>query len=130
MPYEFTWYVPSKVVYQRIYGDYGLAEIRDANQQALKYVIKGVPPVHLIADILDMNSFATPVSSLVDMTSVFLHRDFGWLVVVGNQNRIIEAILSVFRTTLHMKVKMVVSLQEAITFLQAQDERLAAHHRE
>jgi hypothetical protein len=46
------------------------------------------------------------------------------LVVVGKPHPIIAAILRVFRSTLHMKVNMVVSSEEAMAFLHEQDETL------
>jgi hypothetical protein len=124
MPYEFNWCIPSRVICQRIYGRHSLPEIRQANGQALEFISEGVPPVHIIADILDMTSFPTPISTLLDSATVLLHVNFGWLVVVSRPNMVITAALAVFRRTLPMNVTIVASLEEAIAFLYEQDETL------
>jgi hypothetical protein len=124
MPYDVSWYVPSRVAYQRIYGEYALDEIRQANQDGHQWLSEGVPPVHIIADILEMTSSPPSISLLIETTTVFSHPHFGWLVVISPPNLLVSTALGVFRNVLRMKLMLVTSLEEAMAFLHEQDATL------
>ncbi|HEX2622407.1 MAG TPA: hypothetical protein VHL11_19745, partial [Phototrophicaceae bacterium] len=56
MPYEFSWYVPRRVIYVRIHGDLTVNELTQLKEESRDFASKGDAPVHAIIDTLAMTS--------------------------------------------------------------------------
>lgn len=83
MPYKLIDYVPGRIIYTHIYGDYSRTEMEQSNTDILVYLNRYNTPVHVISDFTHMTSFVHDVSVLVKTFDFFAHPHQGWSIVVS-----------------------------------------------
>jgi hypothetical protein len=127
MPYQISWMIDKRLVYQRCYGELTMDELRENNQEFVRdYLRQGTPLVHTIVDLTGVTNFP---KNLTQYGQAF-KRDaedvarLGWTVVVGA-----NPIFRFFGTVVtnlwrQARFRMFDTLQEAYTFLGQQDNTL------
>lgn len=83
MPYELHDYIPGRVLYCQIFGEYTPAEMRQSNADVIAYLDRYQTPVHVISDFSQMTNFVHDVPLLMQTFSFFAHPHQGWAIVIS-----------------------------------------------
>ena len=83
MPYKLIDYVPGRILYSHIYGEYSPTEMAQSNIDVIAYLEQYQTPVHVISDFTQMTNFLHDVPLLVKTFSFFAHPHQGWSIVIS-----------------------------------------------
>lgn len=100
MPYDLSIYIPKRVLYCHVYGEYTLAEMRESNQKIIDYLNQQVTAVHVISDFVGMTNLNHDLPMLVKTFSFFAHAHQGWSIVISP-----DPIIRVISTAVVQQVK-------------------------
>ncbi|MFN8376786.1 MAG: hypothetical protein U0694_28425 [Anaerolineae bacterium] len=125
MSYETSWLIDKRVLYLRIYGTTTIAQGRQMLDEARALCEQGTPFVYIISDATEQT--ATEFR-LQDILEVFRESappipGVGWSVYVG-PGAIERFFFSVMSQLTSGKHRAFATLEEAIAFVQRQDETL------
>jgi hypothetical protein len=123
MPYQISWYVDKRVLYQRYQGTLTATDIIAADHEATTYVDSGTPPVHIIADTSQVQKFPLNLSESTRLLSNRA-KGLGWVLVIS-RNRALNFVISVALQVRGVDIRFVASLDEALVFLAARDQTLS-----
>jgi hypothetical protein len=83
MPYQFyPDYVPGKVIFVTIWGDFSGQEMAQCNDDCIGYLDRSGANTHILTDFRQLNSDTRKVGLLAKTFSVFAHPNMGWEVVI------------------------------------------------
>lgn len=123
MPCEFRWYIPNRVLYQRMYGEITLEELRGFNVESLQYVEQGQAPVHTLVDMREVTKYPM---NLREISSQLLNDPgpkLGWVMVITN-NPVLRFLASVVVQVAKVRTGVFPSIDEALAFVAKRDETL------
>jgi len=119
MPYKLEWYRENNVVFFEMLGELTAEEIQEACVEVRDYYLEvGEPPVHMIVDPRGVNKYPREMRVIHRATGIYAnHENFGWMVLIGIDNRISVFIANVVLQALGREFRLVENLEEAITVL-------------
>jgi hypothetical protein len=101
-----------------------LAEIRTGNLKVTEALSTGERPVHLILDVGQITAFPLAVSSVYEAAPFLRHPSLGYVIVVGDFSLMLRTIIHLFSQMAGFTYHLVETVDEAVAFLQLQDDRL------
>lgn len=128
MPCQIQWYAEKRVVYQRLYGNITLEDVRYVNQQSAVYLSAGIPLVHVIVNLTEVEHFPTSLGTIREMLKAPSQKDAtGWVLIYGADNPLLRFVASMVAQLAGEKVRlrMVDDLAQAVEIIRQQDETLA-----
>lgn len=122
MAYDMTWHTDKRIVMIRIYGELTADELIAINRKTGDYVEDGIPFVHLVLDVRDLEKYP----KLGDATKIDFatYDEVGWTIIVG-ASAILKFISSIVVQVTGARYRMVSDVDEAIAFLQTNDSSLS-----
>jgi hypothetical protein len=127
VPYEVSWYQKQRVIYWRVWGQSTLEEIAQMGKGQQKLVNEGTVPVHLIANVTDVENFPTDLRQLKVALDGINHPHLGWTLIVGTTTPLKRFVTT---TVIQMvipgvRLRMFNTLDEAVEFLKYVDDTIA-----
>ncbi len=125
MAYKTGWYIEGQITYAQFISPSGVEELRAGLQELDRYAEQGQRP--LIHTIVDLSRLEESIG-LVKMAQAVKGRKpdphIGWVIMVGEQNKVIRFTASVVRQILQMRQRSFDTLPEALDFLRDIDSGL------
>lgn len=125
MPYSLNWLHEPSVLHGRVWGELTLADIRRADAEMTQLLERATGPVHLVVDVSELNEYPKSVTSLYQAAQYFRHPNFGWEILYGMRNPVLEIILGVLAKLTPLHYGIAGSLSEALSALAQHDVRVA-----
>lgn len=125
MPIEVSWLVPNRVILMRGIGDVDVAGIQAGSAQ-IKTLIEAsnAATVHVVGDETDLGETPRNVFKVLSALDWFKHEKLGWVIFYGRDDKFIKMMTGVGATIANIKMKRVITREEAITFLSHLSEDL------
>ena len=122
MPYRIEWQQQNRVGKLTVWADFPLEEMRAFTQLfATQFLDTGSPPVHLIADLSQMQKHPTQIAALRDATAKFLeHPNMGWLLIAGS-TPLVGYLATVVTHLTHTRYRSALNVEDALTSLKRAD---------
>ncbi len=122
MAYEFQWYIEGEVLYLQYFGDPKPEELHNFMMEINTYVTQGTRPlVHTIIDVSGVTRASTLVELAQAMRGYKPDARTGWMITVGEQDKLVKFAANVARQLLHMRQRSFPTMQEALDFLRDVD---------
>lgn len=125
MPHEISWYQEKRIILNRLIGSLDLETGTKASEATSQFLNEGIAPVHLIVDMTELKSFPTNITKVNTMNQYLKNPALGWVIVVGG-NTLSQFLVNVLSQVIRFRVAQRPTLQQAVDFLRAQDQSLAA----
>jgi hypothetical protein len=123
MPIENRWYAEPLIVLNRMYGEMTIAELSDNDHMNQTYY-DHLPEGALLHFIVDMREVTHMPNDLRATRTVSAPRpNTGWIVLVTS-DPLHKMIASMISLVMHLRYKVVASLDEALDFLRQHDAAL------
>jgi len=106
MPYEIGWNQEKRVIHGRLYGVVTLDDLSHWTPEIVRLIDAGDAPVHLIADLHDIEKFPMSVSALKSVLQRETHPKMGWVVTVGGPSTLMTfsyVLARLFRVNLRVE---------------------------
>lgn len=127
MPYQVQWLVEKRVVLSVYQGVVTIEDARGQVREANALLRQGIPLTHSVIDMTSVEKL--PSLQLVsEFMSTDLHdvRDkLGWTIIITN-NKFMKFASSLFVPMFNVRQRFYGTMNEALTFLQAEDNTLPA----
>lgn len=125
MPIEVSWYLQSRVIYQRYHGVLTIEDLKLSNTLAIEYVMSGNPLVHAVIDAQDVTKHPyslKDVNGTLPRSKMF-YDSLGWTVMVSTHyiHRFMGQMAAQMTRT---RFQTAASLDEALQFLNSVDATL------
>lgn len=127
MSCEIKWFADHRIIMCTVIGDITIEEVKQANEDIKVLLDQGRSPVHVISNVLELGNFPLNLTQIKNSTDYLYHPAMGWQVVAGHHNPMIRFIASVASQVAHVNLRMVDTMDEAITFLERVDQERVAH---
>ena len=118
MAYKIGWYIEGEITYAQCISPCSAEEFRAGLEEIDAYLEQGKRP--LIHTIVDLTRLEETIG-LVKMAQAIKGRKpnprTGWVIMVGEQNKVIRFSASVVRQVLQMRQRSFDTLEEALDFL-------------
>jgi hypothetical protein len=125
MPYTCYWYLDRRIIYNHLRGIVTVEEAAALEDENFAHFEEGVPPVHIIVDVSDVEKLPTNISQLNRMLQRGRPPSLGWIVMVG-MNALGRVIGSLLCQAARVPFRTFDTLDEAVRFLQEADNTLDA----
>lgn len=122
MPFEVSWYEPSRVILIRTVGDLSAEELSQSGDALRKYIEAGDIPIHLIADLSQLGKVPTSIAEIRKALGSL--NKLSSSIIVGANNPVIKFMASVFAKLGGYEVRTVSSIDEAIEVITRLDPSL------
>lgn len=123
MPYTLEWLMPQQIVYVQFAKTLTSTELDHFDKETCQLFDTGNPQkVHLIANVQQLNQF--PTLKQAQQLMFPQHLNYGWGVIVGNQNSLLRAIIMLIAAMFGNRLQWCSSREEALAFLQRTDKTL------
>lgn len=125
MPYQLTWRVPQRVIYEQLSGQIGIGDIQDIQDLFHQYLAQGQAPVHLIVDMREVTDYPLNLAQIKNQMITTDRTPLGWIMIV-NQNPMPKFLTSVATqlSITNTRLRMVDSPEQAFALLQEYDPAL------
>lgn len=127
MAYEISWYHQDRVLYVRFWDNLTLDEAQQISAINTRHLAEGTPPVHIVVDITQLQTFPTNIRFNTGVTSYLKSSNLGWVVVVGEMNALLNFALAIIGQFARIMYTRRDSLESALEFLQKRDSTLSIH---
>jgi hypothetical protein len=124
MAYKVTWYVENRIIVQHTYGELAAEDLPEIARRTTLLLDEGHAPVHIIADIRELNRFPTSISGIRKSLTYLTHPSLGWAVLVGI-HPVASMILNIITQVARFKATQRATPEAAMDFLARQDQTLA-----
>ena len=121
-PNYVDWLIPQRVLYLSLEGYADHSIFSAVNDEAIHFIAQGTAPIHVIADIQDLETIVISIRQIVRITGI-RHQKIGHVIVVGAKGFTRFTTLAV-RLITRARINMVNTLGEAYLLLWALDETL------
>lgn len=125
MPADVMWYVENRIVYIRFHGVITPEEITQQQAENRQLILQGEPPVHMIVDQTDLESYPVSVKRLRDAFNVNpqIRERLGFVITISpsTMTRMLSSIISQISGVNNRQFD---DLARAIRFLQQADQTL------
>ncbi len=125
MPYKVEWLVEKRVMLSRYEGIVTIEDARGQVSEGNTLLSQGIPLTHSIIDMSAVEKLPS-----LQLASEFMATDLsevrdklGWTIVITN-NKFLKFASSLFVPMFKVRQRFFGSLDEALTFLQAEDDTL------
>lgn len=115
MTHQIGWWLAGKVLPIEIEGAVDVAELGEIMQTNARYFAQGDPPVHLLVDVLKVQSFPTNLVEMRKLEKFDQSVPVGWVVIITT-NILMRFIGSMSAQLGGAKVRHFPTIDEAITF--------------
>ena len=124
MPYELSWLVEKRVILARFHGVITAEELKRFLPEQHALVAEGTPPIHHINDTTDTGPFEVKLDKLQALLKMLKRPEgVGWYVE-ANPHPIGRMTSSIALQIAGRRHRVVSTLEEAVAFLQQNDETL------
>lgn len=123
MLYECHWYVDQRILYQKISGPVVAQDLVTIQTDGDPKVESGIRYVHVIVDTLEVTSFPINLGDLNKVMRRTSSDKRGWTVIIAT-NRMLQFLASTLIQLAGMRVRVVSTLDEGITFIAQQDNTI------
>jgi hypothetical protein len=126
MPTETTWYQENHVIISRVEGETTLQDIVEVDAKVITLIRQGEKVTPLVHFILDMRAMTKIPVSLLEIKRALTHLKepaLGWTVVAG-MSPVIRFVAGMITQMAEVRFRMFPTLEEAVSFLVSQDERV------
>ncbi len=120
MPYQYFEYIPNRIIYFKVTGEFTAQELIESNQNIINHLDAAAPPLHFITDFRAMTSYPMNLKQLVEAFTVFSHPKLGWDIIISTDRVVGFLSLTVIRVvgkTQKDNLKVVKTLDEALEAL-------------
>lgn len=126
MPYQTRWYLPKRIAYLELLGQFTEDELfASSTQMRDRYLSSGVAPVHVVVDVRGLNNYIRDVRVLRQGASIYLkHPALGWVALLGVENPVVNYSVSLTAYAMGCKVTSVRSLADVQRVLRRLDATL------
>ncbi len=127
MAYELEWCIDDAVILQRVNGTPASSQTHESSQKIFQMIDNSDRDlVHLLVNVSGVESFETSkLEDLIhDTRDMLEHKRIGWVIVFGQNSRIIRYLYSIVTQVFKVRFRMFDSADGAINFLLEQDTRL------
>jgi hypothetical protein len=123
MPYELTWYVEKRVIFQRLYGEITFSELRQMSDEANALVRSGTRFVHLLVDLQEVTKYPTNVKDASGVINMEPGDNLGWTLVV-TPNTVLRFLGSMMGQLARQRVNTFRTWEDALQFLSSRDDSI------
>jgi hypothetical protein len=122
MPYQLSWAVPKRVIWQRLYGEVTLEEVVESLPRYLEMLEDGGDYVHTLVDLTLVRKYPSNIPQITKTLDFRLLDRQGWVVMIQSMNPLIKFIASATAQILlkNARIRILPDLATAIEFLQDQ----------
>jgi hypothetical protein len=125
MAYEVSWYIEGRVIFSRFSGDVTIDDLDQVNKLVIEFLDSSASnAVHHLSDATGIDSHPNNAFALQNSQSYLKHSRLGWVVVYGVKNKTLNFLSALVTQVLKVRVRMLASHDEAVTFLQQVDKTL------
>lgn len=128
MPYSLYPYIPNRVIYHRLYGDFTKLDLHQGNEELLTLLDQADPVLHIISDPRALVTYPMNVLELAKTLSLYRHPRMGWEIAISTSSTIRflgEIVVQVAsRGGTSTRFKMFPTLKDAKPFLKKIDPTL------
>jgi hypothetical protein len=123
MAHQTSWYIPRRVVLQRLYGTLTIEELKQINSEFEQCLNEGIPMVHVLVDVSGVERY--PIK-LHEIAQAMQHGDEreGWVMLIG-ANPILKFLGSAITQLAKLRFRTFNTVEEAFEFLKQQDYTLS-----
>ncbi|MFZ4813269.1 MAG: hypothetical protein ACOYL5_01945 [Phototrophicaceae bacterium] len=82
MPYKFYDYIPGRVIYMSVWGNYTHSENIASNKESIAILDAAINPIISIVDFTLMDSFSKNLNVLSSSFNMFAHPNHHWQLVI------------------------------------------------
>jgi hypothetical protein len=118
------WYIKDRVIIHRPVGDETLKLIRQNNDDLIKLLDIGMPPIHIIVDARYIRKVPTSLLKLNKAISFLSHPSIGWVITISNNSLITFLGGMLPQLGSFTRYRVVSEPQSSLTFLKDQDATL------
>jgi hypothetical protein len=121
MPISTSWYIPEKVILNKVSGAMSAEDIQEMN----RVFVENSPvtgQLHQLIDITEMTKVPT-IGTLRQHSRKASDHD-GYVVIIGKVNRLLEFTITTAAQFTNLRIMVVATLEEAITKLRNLDTTL------
>ncbi len=123
MPYEIRWHQDKRIIHGRLYGVVTLDDLSQWTPEILRYVQMGDAPVHLLADLHDIEKFPMSISALKSVLQREVDPKMGWVVTLGGPSALMT-FSYVLARLFKVNLRVADTMSEAVSALQSVDPTL------
>jgi hypothetical protein len=121
-----TWKIHQRLIYVKFEGHVSINDIAQATAKVTPSIREGQAPVHVIADMLQVDRYPREFSKLAGAIPHLAEPNLGKTVLVGTNNQLVKLMVDVIRHAVQIDLRMVESLEKALDLLYEADPTLPA----
>jgi hypothetical protein len=128
VPYSLSWYHDRRIQQVKLYGHFTLEEIRSLNAEASAMTANGIPLIHVIVDVADVEKYPTSLAAIKEMMTAQRQPDkLGWILIFGTKNPMMRFLVNVITqfSADTMRFRLMNSMDEIIECLYEVDGTLS-----
>lgn len=124
MSVSITWRIERRIIYIDFGGSVSIEQIEQASQTVTQYIRAGQAPVHVIADMLGVESYPREFGRLAGAIPHLAETNLGKTILIGTNDRLLQLMVSVIRHAVQIDLRMFDSLEKTLAFLRETDPTL------
>lgn len=123
MPYTINWHQEKRVIYGKLYGVVTLEDLSQWTPEIQRYIQEGEAPVHLLADVSEIQKFPMNISALKGVLYREIEPKTGWVVTAGGPS-VLMTFCYILARLFGVNLRVADTLDEAINVLGELDPSL------
>jgi hypothetical protein len=124
MPYTIGWHIPDRVVLITFEGTMTLDDIDHMNLDTMALVGQGVPPIHVVSDLLAMERYPTSIQEISKFIRNDMKARLGWTIVI-TRNKLVRFMSAIIIQLTGARLRFFDTLDDALIFLHDNDVTLS-----
>lgn len=125
MPHKAQWYIPNRLVFIRLNGDFDFRDFDALNQDLKSMLDAGEKPIHMIFDDSGVDKIPTQLSEVENALEFNRHLSLGWMVSVGEASPLVNYMIPMVTKITGAKFLRVDTFEEALAFIKKHDPSIA-----
>jgi hypothetical protein len=119
MSYTIKWHRENRIIHLRIWGSFTDEElITCSNEIRDNFLEVGIPPVHVICDVLGVESYPHNIAIIKKGSQPYLsHRSMGWFIFLGFDTPIMRFLANTIMQILMRNFKHARTMEDALAIL-------------
>lgn len=124
MPHTIEWYLPKRIVFMYVEGNFTLENFSDVSNGLIELFDEGEAPIYLLVDDSQVEKIPIKLRHIQTQFEFMRHPSLGWIVSIGDANPLLNYIIPMVTKIIGIKFVRYKTMEEALNFIKKQDQTI------